>query len=218
MTPFSTDRDLLLLEPELFGDLAFFAQLRVSVDDAELADTTLTSIDADFDTAQIDPGHVALIDRQPCEVTQRLDAMSLTVSLLRSTPTDPAIPPIPQGQNRTLRIRTFAPQAVGVAHDLLRALGIDPDEPNAVELGKPTADSVLSLNLMARLEALGTLHRLYAAASAVDERQDAFSEKAEHYRTAFRSAMASASVLIDVNHDGLPEERRAFASGRLLRA
>ncbi|MEM9294948.1 MAG: hypothetical protein AAGA57_04025 [Planctomycetota bacterium] len=218
MTPFSTDRDLLALEPEAFNDLAFFAQLRVSVNDAEVTQTDLTSVNANFETAQIEPGHIAVVDRHPCEVVARTDAMSLTLSALRTQTSDPAIPPTVQGAGLSLRIRTFAPQARLVGLDLLQALGVDPEDATAQAENRPTEDAILSLNRMAQLEALGTLHRLYAAASAVDTRQEAFLHKAEHYRSAFREALRKATVLIDVNQDGLPEERRSFAVAPLRRA
>lgn len=209
---FSTDRDLLAFDPAVFNELPFATQQRLSVADADLDGTTLTSPTADFHAAGVDAGSVVLIATVPHEVLARIDAMALIVSRLRSSTTDPAIPGT-DGQNLSVVVRTLEPQAALVNAMLLRTLGIDVDDPSA-EL---TEESVLSLSLMARLEALGTLQLAYAAAATVAGDNAGLRTKADQFGVRFAKERLAASVLIDRNGDGLPDERRCFGTLRMQR-
>jgi hypothetical protein len=209
---FSTDRDLLLYEPTLFNDLPWVSQQRLSVTDGELSGTTLSSISADFEAAHVDTGCVLLVNKLPVEVLARIDAMTLTVSLPRTRTTDAAIPP-GDVASATVAARTFAPQARLVCAALLRMLGLD-DADHDEALG---ADAVVSLSLMARLETLGTLERVYSSAAALTGDNDVLLYKAAEYRRRLREAAARCPVQIDTTGDGLPDEKRYLGVGRLSR-
>lgn len=208
---YSTDRDLLVYEPTLFNDVPFAAQQRVEVYDAEVVGTTVYSVLADFEQAQVEPGHVVLINRRPYEVLQRIDDMTLTVSLLRDRTTDDAIPG-GDGTGLPLVMRTFAPQAAVVRQSLLHMLGIDEDLP-----GSLSADAVTSLATMARLETLGTLERIFSSAAALTGNNEMLLYKADHYRRRLLTAASRCPVPIDTNGDGLPDEKRYLGLTRLVR-
>ncbi|MEZ6193973.1 MAG: hypothetical protein R3C45_22230, partial [Phycisphaerales bacterium] len=89
---FSTDRDLLAIEPAVFEDVPFAAQKRLQVADASISGTTVTSASADFVSAQVDAGSVVLIAGLAFEVVSRTDANTIEVSLPRTHKTDPGIP------------------------------------------------------------------------------------------------------------------------------
>lgn len=210
---FSTDRDLLLYEPTLFNDLPWVSQQRLSVTDADVNGTMLTSAQADFEAAQIDVGSVLLVGKIPVEVLARIDSMTLMVSLPRTKTSDTAIPP---GDVSSASVvgRTFAPQAELVCGSLLGMLGLDHDDPE-----EPLdADAVVSLSLMARLESLGTLERVFSSAAALTGDNDALLFKAAEYRRRFLEAAARCPVQIDTTGDGLPDEKRYIGVGRLTRA
>jgi len=209
---FSTDRDLVVYEPTLFTDAPFIAQQRVSVTDGALTGTQLTSVDADFAAAQVEAGSIVLIDKTPYEVIERSDAQTLTVSLLRNRLSDEAIPGT-DGTDLVVKVRTFAPQAAILHDTLLRLLGIEPDDPDA----PLTEDSVVSLSVMARLEALGTLERIYSGAAAITGDNAQLREKAGEYGRRFHLAAARSTVLIDVDDDGHADERRHLGLVRLSR-
>lgn len=210
---FSTDRDLLLYEPTLFNDLPWVSQQRLSVTDADVNGTMLTSAQADFEAAQIDVGSVLLVGKIPVEVLARIDSMTLTVSLPRTKTSDPAIPP-GDVSSASVAGRTFAPQAELVCGSLLGMLGLDHDDPE-----EPLdADAVVSLSLMARLESLGTLERVFSSAAALTGDNDALLFKAAEYRRRFLEAAARCPVQIDTTGDGLPDEKRYIGVGRLTRA
>jgi hypothetical protein len=209
---FSTDRDLLAIEPAVFQDVPFAAQKRLQVSDATVAGTMLTSASADFVTAQVDAGSVVLIGGVAFEVVSRTDANTLGVSLPRTRVTDPAIP---GGDGTDLEViaRTFAPQAELVHDGLLRLIGIDPEDADA-EL---TQASVLSVALMARIEALGTLEMVYAGAASLAGDNDTLLMKAGEYRRRFGQACASAVVALDTDGDGLADRRVPLGVARFTR-
>ncbi|MEM9883131.1 MAG: hypothetical protein AAF800_09470 [Planctomycetota bacterium] len=210
---FSTDRDLLALEPTLFHDVAWVGQQRLHHDDAYLADTTLTCASADFAAAGVEAGSVVLVNRTAMEVVARQDAMTLTVSLLRARLSDTPLPAT-DGGPYPVTARSFAPQAELVHDGLLRLLGIDPDDDGPDALSE---DAVVSLSVMARLEALGTLERVYSGAVALTGDGERLIYKAGEYRRRFRHATAQASVLLDTDGDGHADERRRLGVMRFHR-
>ena len=208
---FSLDRDLLVYEPELFRDVPFLSQERMRLTDAVISGTTLTSIEADFESAGVSVGDVLLVGDQVVEVLARVDATTLTVSLLRGRLSDAAIPPGDAGA-QALYWRTFSPQTALVHESLLGLLVTEADEDPVSE------DSVLSVSVMTRLETLGTLERVFASAAAVSGENAGLVSKADHYRRAFRSALRQARVLIEVGGVGGAQRERAFARVGLYRA
>ena len=203
---FSTDRDLLVLEPTVFNDVAIAAQTRVNVADGAVSGTTLTSATADFENACVEAGSVLLIASVAHEVLARTDAHTLTVSLPRSRMSDPAIPG-PQGSGLAVVCRTFAPQAATVHETILRLLSIDPDAPDA---GALTEDAIVSLSAVARLEALGTLERIYSSAVAITgdyPYTDGLVKKTIEYRRRFAACCARSTILFDADGDGHADRR-----------
>jgi hypothetical protein len=210
---FSTDRDLLAIEPGVFEDVLFASQKRLHVTDALVSGTTLLSMQADFVSAGVDTGSVVLVNGVAHEVLERTNANALQVSLPRTLTTDPGIP---GGDGTAMEViaRTFSPQADLVHFGLLTLIGIDPDEPD----GELNESSVLSLELMARIEALGTLEVIYAGAASATGNTETLLEKAGTYRRRFRQACAAATVSLDTDGDGLPDRRVALGTTRLSRA
>ena len=212
---FSTDRDLLAHEPTLFADVAWISQRRLRVDDAMINDTTVTSSGGNFLRAGVEAGSVVLIDQAPHEVVARVDPHTLTVSLLRGRTTDEPLPGV-EGGPFELIVRTFAPQAAAVHDGLLRLIGIDPAG-DGEGFNKLTEDAVVSLSTLARLEALGTLERVYSAAAAMLADNTLVLHKANEYRRRFRHAVGNATVLIDTDGDGHADERRRLGVVRFAR-
>ena len=122
---FANDRDLLAFEPNLFRDVPFFSQQRLTASDAAVTGTTLASAAADFAALAISVGDIVLVDDQPLEVLSRQDAHTLSVSQLRASLLDDAIAPTPAADAK-LMIRTFTPQITIVHESLLRIIGLPP--------------------------------------------------------------------------------------------
>src|SRR5690606_8232704 len=175
-------------------------------------DTTLSSSAADFAAAHVNAGDVVLVAGVTLEVLSRSDPHTLEVSLPRAAPGDPPIPPTP-GSQLAVQVRTFAPQAAVVHDALLRMIGIDPDYANA----SPNEDAIVSLSLMARLEALGTLARIYAGGAAAGENTAAMLQKEAAYRRLFERACRGAVVRLDLDHDGFADATRRPGVGHVRR-
>lgn len=209
---FSTDRDLLIAEPQLFQDVPLAGQERLRVADAVVTGTALTSASANFAAANVGAGDVALLAGVPVEILARPSATSLTVSRLRPRLSDAAIAPQP-GTNLELVIRTFAPQAALVHEGLLRMLGIDPGGGSA--LGEAM---IVSLSVMAHLETLGTLERIFLGVIALTGDNGELWKKALAYHRRFAAACRSAKVRMDLDGDGRADFTRELGSIQFTRA
>ena len=209
---FSTDRDLLALEPSVFVDLPLVGQRRVHGGDGELAGTSFTTLSGTFPAETVNAGGVILIDGVPHEVVSRDDATTLTVSLPRDRADDPPIAG-DDASGVSYAVRTFAPQTAMVHGALMHLLGVDGDDPEAAF----TDQDVLSVSLMARLETLGTLERVYSSGAALTGDNELLLLKADHYRRRFAAARERAVVLIDTDGDGFADVRRRLGETHLVR-
>jgi hypothetical protein len=214
---FSTDRDLLAYDPQVFVDAQIAAQPRLSVSDGEVVGATLSSAAADFEAAAVDPGGVVLIAGVAHEVMQRVDSSTLKVSLPRRRLGDAAIPGV-QGESLEAVVRTFALQAEEVHTRLLRLIGracAGGESAKAID-----ADAVVSLTTVSELEALGTLDMVYGAAAQVTldaATRQAWEARAMGIRVRLREALARAVILVDLDGDGVADRRVMFNHGRLVR-
>jgi hypothetical protein len=209
---FSTDRDLLIYEPTLFQDVPWASQERAHVTDAVTSGTTLTSVNGDFASAAVGVGHVVMIDQTPYEVISRLSSTELKISRLRARLTDEALP-VPPGSEQVAIVRTFEPQAAMLHEQLLHLLGLESERGSA----RVTEQAIISVSVMARLEALGTLERVFSGAAAMTGDNEALHRKATEYREQFAHALRRATILLDVDGDGRVDQRRSFSDPRLTR-
>ncbi|MGD9791803.1 MAG: hypothetical protein AB7K52_16075 [Phycisphaerales bacterium] len=214
--PFAADRDLLVLEPQLFRDVAWAGQ-RLAAGTASISGTTLTASGAiDFAAQAVTTGHVALVDGVPVEVITRVSTTQLTVSRPRASLDDAAVPPTTV-TNKPLAVWTFLPQ-IQLAHDhILRMLGIEPgDAGNPATPDALTEAAVMNPRSLRLVEALAALHTIFAAASAVSS-ADAFASRAEMYRRRFDQARRVAAARIDLDADGLADTTRFLNVTQLTR-
>lgn len=209
---FATDRDILVLEPNLFRDVKFSGQILVSAADGSVSGTTLTSISSDFSAQQITVGEVVLIEQVPVEVIDVLSATTLTVSRLRGDINGNAIPPGP-GIGLQFEIVSFVPQVSIVHQLLLQAFGID----QQANLGDPQESNILNDQEVALVEALGSLHLIYAGASALVGEQGLLWNKSQMYRDRFHAAREQLILRFDLDGDGFVDATRASNIIRLLR-
>jgi len=209
---FSTDRDLLALEPNVFTDVPLVSQQRVGVNDGVVSGTTLTSVTADFEAAGVDAGAVVLIGGVAHEVVGRVDAGTLTVSLPRARADGPAIV-TSGGTGLEVSARTFELQAALVHDLLLEALGIDTDDARAMV----TEAMIVSKRVMRQVEAVGALERIYAGAVSVSGDRGMLWEKASFYHERFRRAFDRARILLDLDGDGVADTQRQLGVMRMSR-
>lgn len=203
---FAVDRDLLMLEPTVFRDVAWTAQ-RVVNGTGSVAGTTLTLTfqDVDLASAGVEGGHVALVDGVAYEVVERQSATTATISRVRALATDPVITPSP-ATAKPVSIVTFRPQLAIVHAQVLRMLGIEPGVASAASVvGEGSITNPEALRLA---EALGALHLVYSAAAALSPVDSPAWARAELYRERFARERQRVVALIDVDGDGKPDARR----------
>lgn len=200
---FASNRDLVILEPNLFRDIAFAGQRLINASDGVVSGTTLTSASSDFEAAGVGAGDVVLIADVPAEVVTRDSPTALTVSRLRPDVSGPAIAPSP-GTNLRIEIVNFGPQIELVHRQVMRTVGIEPDDPNGVV----SVAMVINGSMVAHIEALGTIYMLMAGASALIGRDGVLWNKAKLYRDRFDGARQRARVELDLDSDGVAEVTR----------
>lgn len=215
MVVMARDRDVLVLEPNVFRDLAWAGQ-RLSRGSGSIAGTTLTiaSPEVALDTAGIGAGHVAVVGGTPYEVVSRLSATQLSVSRLRERATDAAIPPTGVTSQETT-ITTFRPQIALVESQVLRMAGFEPDGSEGP--GRLPASAVRVDAELTRLVCLGALAVIWSAASGLLGERSAGWTRAEWYRRRFEEERMRVSVAVDSGGDGVVEARRALRAISMVR-
>ncbi|MFG0329915.1 MAG: hypothetical protein ACF8PN_08460 [Phycisphaerales bacterium] len=212
----ATDRDLLILEPNLFRDLIFLAQRRISSSDAAISGTTLQSNSSDFEAKAVDAGSIVTVDTVPLEVIERLSPTQLTVSLLRPLSSATPIPPTP-GVNLTLRVYSFEPQITVMHERLLERLRAVVDDGDTGLDDAALEDAVVNPWIPMRVEALGALQIIFEAALDGDAGDPVTELKASLYRERYRFALDRATIRLDLDGDGLVDATRTLRAGRLVR-
>lgn len=210
---FANDRDLLLLEPNLFRDAAWVGQ-RLLVTTGTLSGTLLTLATGDVGAQGIAAGHVAVYDATPCEITSVAAAKQVHVSLVRTDPAGPLIPPPALGTKPVI-VPTFRPQ-LSLAHtQVLRMLGIDPSD--SAESGVVTEASILNPHTLWLVTALSALHLIYSAAASLNGPNSPLGERAEMYRRLFAQERTLVAARIDTNADGIADATRRMNIIQLTR-
>ncbi len=205
---FAVDRDLLVLEPNLFRDVVFDAQVLATASDALVAGTVLTSTGSDFVSAGVEAGTVAVVDGVSLEVVARLSALSLSLSRLRSDGEGALLPPA-AGSALSLRVSTFGPQIAEAETRVLRSLGIT----DVVSGG----ETLLAGSGITRLVALSALELVYAAASTRAEGSDPYWARSVWYGERSRQELRRVGARLDVDGDGIADEVRRVQPSRLVR-
>lgn len=203
---FATDRDLLVLEPGLFGEVHWVGQRLVSgtggIAGSALA---MTSQDNAFDAAGVNTGNVVLAGSTAYEVVSRTSGLILEISRLRASTGDAVIPPTTVATIK-VEVYTFAPQ-IALAHArLLAMLGVEDDA------------AVTNGPAFAVYEALAALHLIYAGASAHSGPRSVEGERAEWYRARAEAERRRVAAEIDADGDGVAESVRRPGVGRFVRA
>ncbi len=212
---FATDRDLLVLEPGLLGDVAWVGQRLVSgTGDVSGTTLTLTSQDNGLLAQGVSAGSIVRIGGNGYEVVSVSGESTAEVSRLRAYADD-----APAGlltmTGVAVEVFTFAPQIADVHRRVLRMLGLEPaGEATGTELDE---SAVVNAGDLSRLEALGALHLIYAGVSAGQGPEAPATLRAELYRARFAAERGAVLVKLDTDGDGVADVARRPGLGRLVR-
>lgn len=210
---FATDRDLLVLEPNLLRDIGWAGQRLVKgTGDVSGTTLTMTSQDVGFELAEVGPGHVVVVGGVAYEVLDTISNTQLTISRVRASAEGAALPPSPTA-GAAVEVMSFRPQVAIVHAQVLRMLGIEPDEPAGV-IGE---ESITNGGSLALFEALGALHLVFAAASALAGAESPAAIKAGMYRDRFALERGRVAARIDTDGDGVADATRRPSVVQLVR-
>lgn len=213
---FAKDRDLLVLEPSLVRDIGWVGQ-RLVQGTGTIAGTTLTmtSQDVGFDDAGVGAGGVVVVGGVVYEIVAQLGASTLTISRMRGSEDDAVLMPSPV-TGVSVEVPTFGPQLAMVHGQVLRMLGIDPDA--VPDVGVVSESSIVNPGAFVLMEALGTLHLVFAAASALASEGSPAAFKAGMYRERFATERGRVSARVDTDGDGVADATRRPSVVQLVRA
>jgi len=203
----ATDRDLLILEPNVFRDVLFDSQTPVRADDGAIASGVLTSASSDFVAAGAAVGSVVLTAGLPLVVTAVNSATSLDVALVRADDAPPAPPPDSEGL--AVRLSTFGPQIDESERRTRRSLGIAASDDDVSEL--------LECAGVTRLVAIGALELVYAAAATRTEPSDPMWARSAWHHERYRAELRRVVARIDTDGDGTADGVRRTQPTRLVR-
>ena len=214
---FCTDIDLLHWEPNIFRDAAFASQTLLT-GSATLAGTTLTIAAGSLIASNVPADSVVVLAGTVAgsfPIVSIDSATVCTISVLYDQlfpeSGDPEPAPVGTGSGLTFTIRTFWPQRRIVSELLSQAAGIAPtsDPFNAPQIVNPKA--------LRRAAVLGSFHMIYSALAAATGAPDEYAVRAELYQQLYRRALRSTNVEIDLNNDGVADERRQLNVLQLAR-
>lgn len=209
---FATDRDLLVLEPRLFHDISWSAQKLVDSASGGVIDTAgtkLTVSSIDFAGLGVGGGSVVLLGATtptPIEVLSRLSATELSVSRLRASTSDAAVPVTPASGQKVV-VHSFRPQLSLVHAQLLRMVGIEPDDA-APPADQPVEADITNPRAFVLAEALGALHLIFSSAAALVGSDSPLWVKATMYAERFRAERTRLQAELDLDGDGEPDAVR----------
>jgi hypothetical protein len=202
---FTNDRDLLAIEPNLFRDVSFLAQT-IAQTTGTLSAGTLT-LDDPIPAGAVGAGDVAVVNRAPLEILEVTDTTTLVVSLTRPDVAGPQLIPADR-TGATVTICSFAPQRALIHDQLLRMLGIEPDDASVTDV--VTESRITNPRDLVLVECLGALHLIYAAASAPLAEDSPLAQRARMYQERFAKERSRARAKIDLDGDGQPDAERTF--------
>lgn len=197
-----TDVDVLKVDPEVYLVESPAVVKRGAGTNGLVAGTQFTAAGVDFDAWQITAGMVLSLSSVDglingvFEIVEVIDSGHLTVSQLRNSPTDPAIPAA-AASGLTWAIKTLSPQIEQAELELSCRLGLKPGKPDAAYALSEVQNieavkQVLAAMLLARV--FGTIYM----ASAETDIRAVYEKKRMWYETQGERLLAGANVRLPV--------------------
>ncbi len=217
MTKFSSDVDVLKYEPVLFGELHLPWQVLASGTGASLSGTTLSAPEADFIASGVEAGSVVYLKSSDglldgaYEVVSADSATQLTVSVVRSDPSDTLIAPAAASEIE-YRVSTFGPQASEATFQLTEYFGIRPGNP-ASEIA---IENLVDTEGLRRASALAVISGVYAMWTSRTQ-DEGFWRKSLLYRQLSEQARQRCRLSADLGSDGIADVTRIGGAIHLVR-
>lgn len=217
MAKFSRDVDVLKYEPVLFAELHLPSQVLISGTGAVLSGTTLTTAGADFAAAGVEAGGVIYLKSADGSLDGAYEIVSvdsdtqLTVSVLRSDATDPAVAP-PTATDVQYRVNTYNAQATDAAFQLTEYFGVQPGNP----MSEIAVDDIVDTGGLRRASAFAVIASVYAM-WANEAAGECFWKKSLFYKQLAEKARLRCRLSVDLGTDGVADIARVGGAIRLVR-
>jgi len=202
MLLFSSDVDLAKYEPNVFGSWYLSSQVLCGGANGIVAGTQFTASGVDFTAAQISAGNVIWLEsvdgtiKGAFEVVETIDSTHLTVSVLRTSSEQAAIP-IGSASGMTWRIVTYGPQAYEVLWQLSQKLGLSPGC-----VSEQSVDDIVTVEPLRQASVFGILAAVFEALYTGADGQTVLLEKKEYYQWRYEKAVERLTVTVDTDGDG----------------
>ena len=212
---FATDRDLAALDPAAFRDAAWIAQV-VTRGTGSISGVLLnaTAIEVPFTDTAIEAGYVAVLGAGAFEAVQVLGPNDLEVTRMRDSFESLTWPGVNVPAS-PFAVVTFRPQIETVHRRILQLLGMHAS-PFESSVTLPDSRIVNPWDFV-RLEALGALHLVYAAAGAIEPEDSPANQRAAMYRRRFAEERSRVVAHVDLDGDGRVDVLRPLNAARLVR-
>ncbi|MGD0551259.1 MAG: hypothetical protein ABSB25_01270 [Sedimentisphaerales bacterium] len=211
------DRDILKIEPVLFGELHFSNQVIAAGTAGELTGTTFEASGANFVSDGVEAGECVYLRSADgvldgvYEIAAVDSATQLCVSVLRvDSEADPIAPPTVS--DVSYRISTFKPQIADVSLRLMEYLWIRPGQ----VIRDISVDEILDSDEVRQLCAIGVTATAYRTLASGADGEN-FKGKWQKYEEMFGKGMERCRVAIDKDGDGVVDSIRFGGCGRLIR-
>lgn len=202
MNTFSSDVDVMKFEPALFGSWFLSSQVLCGGSNGIAAGTQFTASGVDFTASGVQVGSVIWLQsddeaiKGAFEVVEVVDAGHLTVSVVRSSGDQAAIP-VGSASGLTWRIVSYAPQGYEMLWQISQRLGLSPGAPGAAF----TVDDIVNPDALRQASVFGVLAMIFNALYEGLDGQTVLEEKAEQYQWRFDKALERVQVQIDTDGD-----------------
>jgi hypothetical protein len=199
MLSFSSDVDIAKYEPNVFGTWFLSSQVLSGGTNGIVAGTQFTASGVDFTSAQVAAGGVIYLEsadgaiRGAFEIVDVIDSTHLTISVLRTSEEQSAIP-IGSVSGLTWRIVTYGPQAYEVLWQVSQKLGLLPGCAS-----EQSVDDIVTVEPLRQASVFGILAAVFEALYAGVDGQTVLVEKKEHYQWRYEKAVERLTVNVDTD-------------------
>lgn len=203
MNAFSNDVDLMKFEPNVFGLWFLSSQVLCGGDNGIVAGTQFTASGVDFIASGVQPGQVIWLQssddaiKGAFEIVEILDAGHLTVSVVRTSDEQAAIP-IGSTSGLVWRIVSYAAQGYEVLWRISQRLGLSP----GCSAADYDVDDIVNAESLRQASVFGILMMIFGALYEGLDGQAVLNEKADHYQWQFDTAIQRVHVKVDTDGDG----------------
>lgn len=205
------DTDLLRVELALFTDAIGAALPILSNTGGVISGFNFSSSKVNFESALGEAGGVIIVASQPLEIVDILSGTVLEVTK-RRLPDSPLIEP-GDGTGLAFQVVSFSMLITEAELWLERTLGLNAHHPQT----PLTSDNVLNYDEFASMAAYRVISAAFACAAAADPEDESLRARADLYERMVHDLRQHMVASIDLNDDGVEDERRRMAVGTWVR-